>query len=561
MIDDSESIVKSDSMQKNVFVNSVSQVVAIVVGLLSSSLLVRSIDVSWTISDYAHIKVLMYWSSLLSIIIMLGLTTGIIKSVSEAAHKREKMGSVVGVSLIAVTLTFLAVSFVSVFLAEQIGFLVGETPEATNELRVLWILVLFAMLPTAYYSIAGSVFIGLQRMNRILYINLLYNGSRGVILVLLFLTNAIGIREILYMYLGTAVVGFVVAALILRREMRIEGISISVDGWREISGPLFRVSSVIFALALLATFGNIIAPLIVDYVGSDTELARYAIAQRSIETLKTFLNAPFAILLPNMAGMRARGELQRFRTRFDDAYRIIIPTLIFMFLSAFIFGPNLLGAIYGIRALDVTGGFSAAQYFVVMSPILLIVPITNLYSQLVLASDKMKMLLGIGVFSIIVQIIWTVIMQPVLGVLGISLWWVSIFPVFIIYHLYCRNTLKINVRSSYLAKALLMCVLFGSIMIGVYFLAEFVVGGLSFLPFLNYLTISSLAKLLFVIPLWYVFLGFSLVLGLMNVQDLENLKKFLKQIPPLWWVSRPILRLIERIATKDEPSLKLVEAS
>jgi hypothetical protein len=45
-------------------------------------------------------------------------------------------------------------------------------------------------------------------------------------------------------------------------------------------------------------------------------------------------------------------------------------------------------------------------------------------------------------------------------------------------------------------------------------------------------------------------LGFCIILGLMRTNDLDNLKKFLKQIPPLWWVSRPILRIIEKISNR-----------
>ncbi len=547
---DADFMVQADSVHKNVLVNSINQGVAIVVGLLSSSLLVRAVDISWTTSDYAHLKVLMYWSGLLSIVIMMGLSTGIIKYVSELAHKREAMGTAIGISLVSVTLVYLAVAFISVFIGAQIGFLAGDTPEITMELRALWFLVLFALLPSAYQSIAASVFIGLQRMDRFLYINLLYNCTRGVILAALFFTNTITITAVLYLYLGTSMLGFVGSAFILRREARIEGISISVNGWREVSPPLFRVSSVILALALLSTYGTILAPLIVDRVGTDLELMRYAIAQRSIETLKSLVYAPFAIILPNMAGMRARGEEDRFRTRFEEAYRIIIPTLIFAFLAAFVFGPDLLGAIYGYKGIDITYGLSAAQYFMAMSPILLIVPLNTLYGQLILASDKMRIMLILGALSIGLQAFWTIIMVPQFGIIAIASWWISIIPVFICYHLYCMKSLKVHIRIAYLARALVVCVIFGGIMILSLFLAQAVVGWLSAVPLMSSTTIRSLAKLVFVIPLWYAFIGACLATGLMRVHDLENLKKFLKQIPPLWWVSRPLLRIVERVAAR-----------
>ncbi len=550
MTEDTEFMVQADSVHKNVLVNSINQGVGVVVGLLSSSMLVRAIDISWTTSDYAHLKVLMYWSGLLTIVIILGLSTGIIKSVSEAAHKRGAMGTTIGVSLVSVTLAFLAVSFVSVFLGGQLGFLVGDTPEVTMELRALWFLVLFALLPSAYQTIVSSVFIGLQRMDRFLYINLIYNISRGVILATLFFTNAISITAVLYLYLGTSMLGFVGSAFILRREMRIEGFSISIRGWREVTGSLYRVSSVILALALLATYGNIIAPLIVDQIGTDLELMRYAIAQRSIETLRALIYVPFAIILPNMAGMRARGEEVRFRKRFEEAYRIIVPALVFAFLATFTFGPDLLGAIYGYKGIDITDGLSAAQYLVAMSPILLIVPLNTLYGQLILASDKMKVMLIIGVISISLQASWTIVIVPLYGVIGIASWWIAFIPVFICSHLYCTKSLKVHIRMSYLARSLILCAVFGGVMLLSSFLAGSIVNLLSVIPLFRSTTISSLAKLLFVIPLWYAFLGACLVMGLMGVQDMDNLKKFLKQVPPLWWVSQPLFRIVERVAMR-----------
>ncbi len=550
MTEETRRDVAADSLSLNIVSESMSRALLIVAGITSSALLVRATDVSWSISDYAHLKVLMYWSNVVILFILMGLTTAVVKSVSENAHRKAEVGTVIGTALISVTLSYLIMAFATVVLANQIGFLVGESPTVTAELRLLWILVVLSMLPSAYLQITKSVISGFQRMKRTVGVDIVYNSSRICVLVVLYVNNMITITNVLYMYLGTMFLGFAAGAAVLQRELKAEGISIQTRGWRRISRSMFAVSGAIFGLALISSFGNYIIPLLVDYYGTDFDMARYSIALATLTTVKSFIYAPFAVLFPNLAGMSGRGEYDMIRTRFDESNRIMLPTFIFAFIVVLTFGDAILGTIYGVRGLDTTGGLSAAQFLFAISPTLLIWPINGLYTNLVTALGRMKALVGMGLLSVSLQVIWIVLLQPHYGVVALAYVWLIGIPMFFLYHYYCKKSVSVAMSTRFLTRSIILVALFLGVAWGVSLLGELVVNALSFIPLLQLTTFSSLAKLVFIIPLWYLFIAFCLGTRVMNFSDVNNLRKFLRRIPPVWWISRPLLDLVERTGKK-----------
>ena len=42
----------------------------------------------------------------------------------------------------------------------------------------------------------------------------------------------------------------------------------------------------------------------------------------------------------------------------------------------------------------------------------------------------------------------------------------------------------------------------------------------------------------------------------MKLSDVENLKKFMRKIPPVWWVSKPLIGYIERIENRRLRSIE-----
>ena len=545
MTEDIAADVSSDSFSLNVLSESLSRAILLISGIVSSALLYRAIDISWSISDYANLKVLTYTNQVLSIIILAGLTSAVIRSVSQNVHKKNRIGSIIIISFGVITFCFLAVAFTTTFLAEPILFLVGETPAETALLRSLWIIVLLSMLPSAYLQIIRCVFTGLQRIKRILLIDVIYNLSRISILVYFFINTLITIENVLYMYLFTTVFGFMLALTIMYRELRKEQIVLRVKGWREISKPLFEIAGVMLAVSLISSFGNFVAPLLVNYFGTPTNMARYSIAQSMFTTIKSFLYAPFAVLLPNLAGMTARNEHDELKKRFEESNRIIIPTLIFATCTTISFGEFMLGMLYGGKGIDSSNGLSAATFLIVLAPGLFTAPLSGIYSNLLFAFGKVKAMLGFGVLQVILQISWIVFLQPHYGVVVIAFLWVIGIPIFFLYHYYSKNSFNLFIKRNYFGKSFFVIGIYFIITIVLSNIGLYVVNLLSFLPLFDTTTIRSFAVLAFAVPLWYIFIVLCLIFGLMDLSDLNNLKKFLKKIPPLWWVTKLFLNRIE----------------
>ena len=213
-----------------------------------------------------------------------------------------------------------------------------------------------------------------------------------------------------------------------------------------------------------------------------------------------------------------------------------------------------MGGIYGVRALGTTGGLSALMFMILMSPGLLIAPMVGIYSNVLVALDRMKALLAFGALSVSLQVIWIALLQPYLGVLALVFLWILSIPLFLIYHVYTRDTTQLTIGKSLMIRSAVLTLITAPFAYGLSIVADYigthVVSLFSSIPFITSTTFASLFKLLFLGPLWYLFLGLCLLSGVMSLSDLSNLKKFLRKIPPVWWVSKPFINYIEKFGTR-----------
>ena len=74
-----------------------------------------------------------------------------------------------------------------------------------------------------------------------------------------------------------------------------------------------------------------------------------------------------------------------------------------------------------------------------------------------------------------------------------------------------------------------------------------VVEQLGFINFVN----AAIVGLL-VIPFWYLFIAVAAMVRLVNARDIANIESVLKIIPPAWWVSKPIMSRIARLAASGD---------
>jgi hypothetical protein len=74
-----------------------------------------------------------------------------------------------------------------------------------------------------------------------------------------------------------------------------------------------------------------------------------------------------------------------------------------------------------------------------------------------------------------------------------------------------------------------------------------------FIPIIGIM--QAVTVCLFIIPLWYIYITISVLIGHTNKTDLENMISVLKIIPPAWWVTKPLMvkliSLTERRETKE----------
>ncbi len=547
MTEDQNLAVIPDKVSVNVLSEAIAKGVVALSGIVTSSLVYRSTDISWTLADFANYKTLMYWYSLLIPLVIFGLGTAIVKSMAEKSHSREEIGPAMTTALLFVTITFSIVAIVTVFFGDALGFLSSANTAETMQLRALWIILLISILPSAYLYLFRAFFTGIQRNKNGLYADITYNISRVILIVYLFFANYITILNVLIVFLITTIFGFLIGGGVFVHGLKKEKIRLTLQGTQEDMFLLLRIGSVFVALALLASFSSSIVPLLVNQFGTKADMAHYSLADKMIQTIKSFIYAPYAVLLPNIAAMYAKGQKAELTERFRESYRIIVPMLLFIMLSSLILGSLVMGTIYGTRGLDMSEGLSAAQFFAIMVPVLFITPLGTIYSNMMVVMDRMKALLAIGSFSVFIQAVWIFLAMPFIGVLAMAYSWIMTIPVFAIYHHYSRKKLSLSIDGRYLLRLVPVGVVFLLVSWTAVYSASLLVNQLLFIPFINTVTISSFLKLLVGIPLWYAFLGISLLGGLIRIADLNNLKNVIKTFPPLWWISKPILGFIEKV--------------
>jgi O-antigen/teichoic acid export membrane protein len=347
------------------------------------------------------------------------------------------------------------------------------------------------------------------------------------------------------------ILGFMASLFLIIREIRSEGITLNFSGIHDVFQPLFRVSIAFFALSLISAFGSYIVPLLVDFFGTDIDMARYSIADSTNVTLGSILYAPLAVLLPNITVLCSKGANDELRNRFNQSNRIIIPTIIFALVSIITFGGYLLGGIYGIRALDTTSGLSSLQFLIAMAPGLVVGSMIGIYSNMLIALNEMKILVVLGSVNVAAQVLWIYFVQPHYGVITLALLWVVAVPLFLAYHYYTRRITTLTIGRGLIIRGAALALITLPIAYGVSLVGGYIVDQilttLSFIPFINTTTTASIIKLMFLIPLWYLYLSLSLATGVMKLVDIENLKKFLMKIPPVWWVSRPLIKLVIKL--------------
>jgi len=524
--------ISRDVFSLNVVAESFSRLLSFAGGVLSSMVLYRSISWSWSVEDYATIKVLVSAGQVLLPIALLGFSGALTRYVAAHSNDRVSLGRTIGNSILVVTIAFVGTALFSTFfgLDQVLVLYVLKYPLEVEALKLYWFFVLITLLPTAYLSLAKAAFTGIQQMKRGLVTETVYNSVRIVILLLLFSQRLVAIISILWLNLGLAVLASLLAFGILSREMKRNAVPWLFRPSMRIIRGLAGLSAVFLVGTLVQANFDYVTVLWMSYFGTPDDVASFSIAKAVSQTVLQVVTSPIGVLAPILTMEYALGRRANLERKFMEGYRMIIPTLAFAGAVQFAFAFPILRILFGWQV-------SRATYFLQLlsfNSVFAIVP--AIYSYIYLAADDRKGLLMASVLQGLIQTVWIVLMAPVIGVAAIAMIWVPYIPFFFVQHEYSRRKHGITMRLSTVA---------GGIAIGLVFLvlmsitAMFVNPILATLPVPQIVQAAVLASI--AVPFWYLFIAAGTLLKVLTRVDLENMVKVLKVIPPAWWVSKPII--------------------
>ena len=443
-----EQQLERDRYSLNFVAESVSRVLSFVGALVSTVILWRSISAGlWTSDAYGIIKVLSNANQALLPIVLLGITSAIIRTTAEYSNRREKIGNVIGLSTLIITITFIVTSLVTVLFGIDSILLesASDSGVSSTNLKIYWLIVLLTMLPTAYMRISKSVFSGLQQNKRTTYIDIVYNITRITILILLFVTGAIQIFSILLLNLGLAVLASILAFGQLYVQMKRKGINWNFKPNQEILRKLGRLASVGLATSLVLAVMNNVTVLWMNFYGTLTDVGLFSIAQGITLTARMVLAAPIAAMTPNLAFDFERGRINEVSRKFREVCNMTVPTYSFVFAAILAFATPILRVLYGADSV-------AATLFLQVLAFNLIVIITpGIYTNLFLAFDDVRAMLYANTLQVIMTILWVVIFTPIIGVIAIALIWVVYIPYFVIVHIYSKRRHKLTMNRDYVS--------------------------------------------------------------------------------------------------------------
>jgi O-antigen/teichoic acid export membrane protein len=546
-----EDAIARDRYSLNVVAESISRALSFIGGLVSTTILWRSVAAgSWTVDDYSILKVLANVNQILLPIVLLGITGAATRVIAEYTSNRQKLGQTIGVSILIILLSYVVIAFLSVFFDLDV-LLLGDQSQAVDvaSLRLFWLTVIVTLLPTAILRIIKASFSGMQLMKRTLYIDIIYNLLRTSLLIGFFFTRLVTIFNILLMNLLLGVMASVMAITLLHREMRKNdipwGFGLDIEMLRKLS----RLAAVFLVSSMVAASLNNLTVLWVEELGGLGDVGFFSIAQGITLTVRMILGAPIVALGPNLAMEYARGRMNEVERKFREAYRMMIPTYSFAFAVMVAFATPILRVIYGADSIGAT------LYLQLLAFNVIFVVIPGVYVYLYLAADNARGLFYSSVVQVFLQNAWILVMGMFWGVIAVATVWMIYIPFFFVQHFYARRVHGIFMDLRIVGSRIALGVVFAA---GMTVFVELIQPMIHFIPTIGIVQAAIVCA--FAIPFWYIYITVSVLIGHTNKMDLENMMSVLRIIPPAWWVTKPLIAKLIDHASRMEQEIPVLES-
>ncbi|RDE17838.1 MAG: hypothetical protein C4K49_00865 [Candidatus Thorarchaeota archaeon] len=532
-----------DRYSLNLAAESISTVLSFLGGIVSTAILWRAIAWgSWTTQDYGVVKVLTNAGLLLFPFIILGINSSVVRVVAEYACDRSKLAQAITGSLVIVLASSLTVIVcallfrIDLFLLEQktVGVL------SPTQLFLFWVITLVTLLPSALLRLIQGAFQGLQIIKRTVIVDIVYNTVRILALIFLALTLQVTIANILVLNLGLGLIAAGSAIGLLLRETKRNSVLLYRRPGREVTGKLLKLASVFFVASIAGSGLTNLTVLWVNTYGSLVDVGHYTIAQGIVVTATAVLHSPLIAMTPNLTVEYTKGQRDVLVRKFREGYRMLVPTLGFSFAMLFAFAHQILRIVFNETGVQTTTFLQLLSFSIFLI-------VTAVYSYLYVALNDTRGLLYASLQQIAVQVIWVVTMAPLIGVNAVAMIWLSYLPYFFIQHRYSKRKHAISMDLHIVGKDIVVALFFAALMWVTVSIAQQLVSILPVFPVLQAALVGLLA-----IPFWYLFILVTVHLRLIDSTDMGNMERVLRIVPPVWWVSRPMVRHIRLLSERQQ---------
>ncbi len=535
-----------ERISTNVLAEGLARIITFAGSLVSSTVLYRSVqDIpAWSGTNLATVNLVTRVFALILPFVLLGISGAVFRIVAEYSNDRKKLGHTIGLSLMMVTLIFIIISVLSIVFGLDLLLLsTQEIDLTTNEIRLFWFTILIMLLPSAYTQIIRSSFSGMQVMTRSLILDVVSNTIKISVLLYFYIFQTISVLDVIWLNVSLFLITAILGISILQREMKRKNIPWGFKPDRELVRKISRLLLVFFTSSLVLAVMNAGTVVLTAMFGSPNDVNLYVNAQGITVSARSILSAPVTVLGAVLAAEYSLGKMESVRAKFKDGYRMIIPIYTFSFVIISAFSWPITRLLYGAV------GVETVPYLILLSFNLIFVTIPGINGSLLVGLDDARGILYCSIVQLFVQVSWILIAMPILGVWALAMMWVGYIPYIIWQTFYMRKKHNIYTNPNSIIGHFAVGLIFALILnVAIALVINFLIS-LVIAP-----VVAAALSLLLIPFIWYLYLGVMFGSGLFSQHDLDNIRIFLKRIPPAWWISKPYLNLIESKLGRKESS-------
>ncbi|MGH3005494.1 MAG: lipopolysaccharide biosynthesis protein [Gaiellaceae bacterium] len=281
-----------------------------------------------------------------------------------------------------------------------------------------WVLAAIACGLGVLHSVPSSLLIGVQRWRAASIVGLV-TGAFSTVATIAVLAAGGGITGMFAVEAVTAAVNLAWTGALARRAADVvapRGGPLPAEAWRAVRAETWRY-------ALPASYGVLLTIVVwrrsefflLERYSTETQIALYSVAFALLAALIQFPDAVSAALFPAIATLFGAGELERIRTGFGRALRLLLLFTLPVTAGALALGPGFVHLVYGEEFRD------AGPVLLIMLAVFPLVPLLQLSKSLLAGLGQLRYQLLAETGAAALAITLAVLLVPDHGAVGAAI--------------------------------------------------------------------------------------------------------------------------------------------